>query len=125
MNLPEVDKDKEISSREQADHYSYTYGDGPIEPGLSTDIAPVSIMVVKLVIQELLKGTETTLASLNDDLVAPLFLWLNRRESGTLYEKLKPLEFNISGMHILRWYGMAMERHPECPVCGEVWGHIG
>ena len=123
MHLPDVDQDQEISSEEQAEHLSYTDRPVPIEPGLSTDIAPVSLMVVKLVIQELLKGTETTLASLNDDLVAPLFFWLNRRESGTQYEKLKPLEFNISGMHILRWYGIAMERHPECPVCGEVWGH--
>jgi molybdopterin/thiamine biosynthesis adenylyltransferase len=123
MHLPDVDQDQEISSEEQAEHLSYTDRPVPIEPGLSTDIAPVSLMVVKLVIQELLKGTETTLASLNEDLVAPLFFWLNRRESGTQYEKLKPLEFNISGMHILRWYGIAMERHPECPVCGEVWGH--
>jgi hypothetical protein len=124
MHLPELDKDQEVSSQEQAENLSYTDRPVPIEPGLSTDIAPVSIMLVKLVIQELLKGTETTLSSLDDDFVAPLFFWLNRREAGTQYEKLKPLEFNISGMHILRWYGIAMERHPECPVCGEAWDQI-
>lgn len=118
MHLPDLDEDQEVSNQEQADVLSYTDRPVPIEPGLSTDIAPVSLMVTKLVIQELLKGTETTLASLYDDLVAPLFIWLNRRESGTQYEKLKPLEFNISGIHILRWYGIAMERHPKCPVCG-------
>jgi molybdopterin/thiamine biosynthesis adenylyltransferase len=122
MHLPDLDKDQEVSNQEQADNLAYTDRPVPVEPGLSTDIAPVSIMVVKLVIQEMLKGSETTLASLDDDLVAPLFIWLNRRESGTQYEKLKPLEFNISGMHILRWYGIAMERHPKCPVCGDVWG---
>lgn len=121
MHLPDVAQDQEISSQAQAEHLSYTDLVVPIEPGLSTDIAPVSLMVVKLVIQELLKGTDTTLASLNDDLVAPLYFWLNRRESGTQYEKLKPLEFNISGMHILRWYGIAMKRHPKCPVCGKLY----
>ncbi|NIN70054.1 MAG: ThiF family adenylyltransferase, partial [Anaerolineae bacterium] len=80
-------------------------------PGLSTDIAPISIMVVKLVIQELLKGTETTLRSLEDDLIAPWYMWLNRREPGTQYENLEPLEFNISGMNILRWYGIDVTRH--------------
>jgi hypothetical protein len=55
---------------------------------------------------------------LNDDLVAPWYLWLNRRETGTQYESLEPLEFNIDGMHVLRWYGVAIERHPGCPVCG-------
>lgn len=118
MHLPDQGKDQEVSNQEQANNLSYTDRPVPIEPGLSTDIAPISIMVTKLVIQELLKGAETTFASLFDDLVAPLFIWLNRRESGTQYEKLKPLEFNISGMHILRWYGIAMERHPKCPVCG-------
>jgi molybdopterin/thiamine biosynthesis adenylyltransferase len=119
MLLPEQDQDQEVSSREQANNLSYTDRPVAVEPGLANDIAPISTMVVKLVIQELLKGTETTLASLNQDLVAPLFWWLNRRESGTQYEKLKPLEYNISGMHILRWYGIAIERVPECPVCGE------
>ena len=75
-------------------------------------------MVVKLALQELLKGTKTTLRSLDDDLVAPWFLWLNRREKGTQYENLEPLGFNIGGMHILRWYGIDFKRDPNCPVCG-------
>jgi hypothetical protein len=81
-------------------------------------------MVVKLVIQELLKGTETTLRSLDDDLVAPWLLWLNRREIGTQYENLEPLEFNVGGMHILRWYGIDVKRHPACPVCGDFEGEL-
>jgi molybdopterin/thiamine biosynthesis adenylyltransferase len=119
MHLPDHDKDHEISSQEQARDISYSDRHAAIEPGLSSDISPISNMVVKLVIQELLKGTETTLASLNEDLVAPFFFWLNRRESGTQYEKLDPLEFNLSGIHILRWYGVNIERVPNCPVCGE------
>jgi len=118
MHLPEQASDEEISNPEHAEALAYTDRLVPIEPGLSTDIAPISLMVVKLVIQHLLKDTETTLRCLDDDLVAPWYLWLNRREVGTQYESLEPLEFNIDGMHVLRWYGVAIERHPGCPVCG-------
>ena len=76
-------------------------------------------MVCKLVIQELLKGKETTLRSLDDDLVAPLYLWFNRREKGTDQENWQPLEFDWNGMHVMRWYGVAIPRDPKCPVCGD------
>lgn len=124
MLLPEVAKDEEISSREHAHGLAYTDRPVPIEPGLSTDIAPICLLVVKLVIQEMLKGTETTLRSLDEDLVAPWYLWLNRREVGTQYEKLSPLEHNVGGMHILRWYGIDLRRHPGCPVCGSFEEHL-
>jgi molybdopterin/thiamine biosynthesis adenylyltransferase len=123
MLLPEQTQDQEISSHRQAEGLAYTDRPVPIEPGLSTDIAPIGLMVVKLAIQELLKGTETTLRSLDEDLVASWYLWLNRREQGTQYESLRPLEYNIDGMHVLRWYGVAFERHPGCPVCGNFEGY--
>jgi molybdopterin/thiamine biosynthesis adenylyltransferase len=118
MHLPEQAEDEEISNPEHAEELAYTDRPVPIEPGLSNDIKPISVMVVKLIIQELLKGTETTLRSLDEDLVAPWYLWLNRREINSQYESLEPLEFNVDGMHVLRWYGIAIERHPGCPVCG-------
>jgi hypothetical protein len=80
-------------------------------------------MVVKLAIQELLRGTETTLRPLDDDLVAPLYLWLNRREPGTQFEKLEPLGFSLGGLRILRWYGIDLKRDPGCPVCGDFEGN--
>jgi molybdopterin/thiamine biosynthesis adenylyltransferase len=122
--LPDQAQDEEISNREQAEGLAYTDRPVPIEPGLSTDIGPISLMAAKLVIQELLKGTETTLRSLDEDLKASWFLWLNRRESGTPYEKLEPLEFNVGGMHILRWYGIDVKRDPACPVCGDYEGEL-
>jgi molybdopterin/thiamine biosynthesis adenylyltransferase len=124
MLLPEQAKDVEISGRQLAERLSYTDRPVPIEPGLSIDIAPINTMVVKLVIMELLRGTETTLRSLEDDLTAPWLLWLNRREAGTQYENLEPLGFNIDGMRILRWYGIDVKRHPACPICGDFEGHL-
>ena len=124
MNLPEQSKNVEISSHERAEAVAYTDRPVAVEPGLSTDIAPISIMVVKLALQKLLKGTQTTLKSLDEDLVAPWFLWLNRREKDTQYENLEPLEFNVGGMHILRWYGIDFKRDPNCPVCGNFEEHL-
>jgi len=124
MLLPKQARDVEISNRQQAEGLSYTDRPVPIEPGLSIDIAPISTMVVKLVIMELLRGTQTTLRSLEDDLTASWFIWLNRREAETQYENLEPLGFNVGGMHILRWYGIDVKRHPACPICGDFEGHL-
>ena len=124
MNMPEQAGDEEISTRQQAEQLAYTDRIVPIEPGLSTDIAPINIMVTKLVIQELLKDKDTTLRSLDDDLLASWYIWLNRREKGTPYEKLDPMGFNIDGLCILRWYGIEVERNPACPVCGDYELHL-
>ena len=109
----------EISSEEQAERIAYSDRPVAIEPGLSNDIAPISTMVVKLAIQHLIQGHPTTLSSLDEDLVAPWYLWLNRREKETDYAKLEPLEFNVDGMHVLRWYGIDLGRNDACPCCGD------
>jgi len=124
MLLPDQANDQEIGSQQLAEGLAYTDRPVAIEPGLSNDIAPISQMVVKLVIQELLKGSPSTLRSLDEDLVAPWYLWLNRREVDSPYADLEPLEFNIDGMHVLRWYGIAVEPHPACPVCGDFEGQM-
>ena len=117
-HLPRQAKDQEVSSEEDAALLAYSDRPVPIEPGLSNDIAPISQMVVKLAIQHLLKGHATTLRSLDEDLKASWYMWINRRERDTDYEKLEPLEFNVDGFHILRWYGIDFARDPECPCCG-------
>jgi hypothetical protein len=90
----------------------------PIEPGLSIDIDPISQMTAKVALQELLRGLPTTLRSLDEDLEANWYLWLNRREVGTSFESLEFLGFGVDGMRILRWCGIRCERDPACPVCG-------
>ncbi|MDA3787712.1 MAG: ThiF family adenylyltransferase [Desulfobacula sp.] len=119
MQLPEVANDVVVSS-DMAQRISYSDRPVAVEPGLSNDITPVCTMAVKLIIQELLKGNQTTtLRSLDEDLIAPWYLWLNRREKGTPYENLKPLGYDRDGLKILRWYGIDMKRDPYCPVCGD------
>ena len=118
MTIPEQARDMEISNRNRAEALAYTDRPVSIEPGLSNDIAPIGTMVVKLALNELLKGRQTSLDSLDEDLVAPWYIWLNRREKETPYENLNPLEYNVDGMHILRWYGIDLRRHEDCPVCG-------
>jgi molybdopterin/thiamine biosynthesis adenylyltransferase len=111
----EASQDEEISNPEQAEGLAYTDRPVPIEPGLASDIQPISNLVIKSSIQALLKGTETTLQSLDEDLVAPLYLWANRREGQ--FENMKPLAFNIGSMSPLRWYGVKISRHPTCVEC--------
>lgn len=119
MGLPEAARDREISSAVQARRYAYSDRPVAIEPGLSNDIAPISQMVVKLAIQFLLAGKSSTLGPLDEDLTAPWYLWLNRREAGTQYESLPPLTGGMDGMSILRWYGIPREPDPACPCCGD------
>jgi len=99
------------------------YADHPvenIEPGLSIDIAPMNIMAAKLCINHLLKDKPRGLRSLDEDLIAPLYVYINRREPGTRYEKLEPLGFNAGNgkIHILSWQGRDLKRNIACPVCG-------
>jgi molybdopterin/thiamine biosynthesis adenylyltransferase len=116
--------DQEISNPEQAERIAYADRPVPVEPGLSLDIAPINLMVTKLVVQELLKGRPTTLRSLDEDLVAPFYLWLNRRDADSPFAALEPMGFEVNGMRILRWYGVPLERDPECSVCGDLIGSV-
>lgn len=117
--MPEVARNNEISSIEQAEGIAYADRPVPIEPGLGNDISPINQMVVKRTIQELLKGKTTTLQSLDDDLKMPLHLWLNRREKDTCYEDLEPMRDGVGEMAIMRWYGVDLPKNAACPDCGD------
>jgi len=121
--LPTQAMDQEIASPEQAERVAYADRPVAVEAGLSADIAPISLMVVKLVLQELLRDKPTTLRSLDEDLTSPWYFWLNRREQDTEYARLTPLADNVDGMHVLRWYGVTFERNAACPCCGDYLSH--
>lgn len=106
----------EISNQRQATRISYSDRIVPVEPGLSSDILPIAIFVVKLAILELLKNKEHSMTSMYDDLTCSLYLWVNRREYQ--FKNLLPMESNIDNMSIMRWYGVELERDPNCLTCG-------
>jgi molybdopterin/thiamine biosynthesis adenylyltransferase len=116
--LPAMASDFEVSSSAAADRTAYSDRPVAIEPGLSSDIVPISLQVAKLALMELLQGIPTTLSSLYEDLVAPLYLWLNRREDGTDYASLAPMATGVDELSILRWYGIRLDRNQNCAACG-------
>lgn len=122
MAMPELEGDEEIAS--EADAEGVAYSDRPItpEPGLSLDVAPISLMMAKIALDDLLAGRPTTLPSLRQDFAAPWFLWINRPEAETRYSDLPPLSDSSDEMTILRWYGVHLEAEPTCPACGDFEG---
>jgi molybdopterin-synthase adenylyltransferase len=88
-----------------------------IQVGLASDIAPIANMVVKLALVELSRGLESGLKSLEIDLAADFYLWGNRRED--IFAKWQPLGYGFQQNTILRWYGVRVNRNPNCPACGE------
>ena len=117
-------KDSSAYADPEAETIAYSDRPVPIEPGLSIDIEPIAQMTAKLALQELLKDQETTLRSLDEDLEANWYLWLNRREQGSQYESWEPLGCGVDGMRIMRWYGINFEAAPSCPVCGDFAQHL-
>jgi molybdopterin/thiamine biosynthesis adenylyltransferase len=119
MAMPEEEADREVASEADALEVAYSDRPVPIEPGLSLDVAPIGLMVAKLALNELLAGRETTLASLERDLAAPWYLWINRPEPQTPYAAWPPLSESSDEMTILRWYGIHFDREAGCPACGD------
>ncbi len=114
-----MDREEEVTSaRGAANGPGYvTEGDRAalIQPGLASDIAPISNMMVRLALVELSRGTAVSLASLDEDLVADLYIWANRRERA--YEAWAPMGYGSRTPSVLRWYGARAERVAECPEC--------
>jgi molybdopterin/thiamine biosynthesis adenylyltransferase len=87
-----------------------------VQVGLSTDIAPINTMVVKLAIQELSKGTTGEINSLNEELQYDFYIWANRRDMH--FKNWAP--FNKPGVTkptILRWYGVKFDKSCDCHEC--------
>ena len=91
-----------------------------IQVGLSSDIAPIANMMVKMALVELSRGTESGINTVDEDLAADFYIWANRREEA--YANWPRMGFTWTHPSILRWYGARVDRDPECLVCG---GHIG
>lgn len=106
---------EEISGPRQAEMLAYADRPVQAEPGLSNDLMPLTHLMVKLAIQQLLKGTTSELRSLDDDLTADLYFWANRRTEQ--HRGLTPMRTQGSQPTVLRWYGVDLSALPGCPLC--------
>ena len=96
---------------------AYSDRPAPVEPGLALDILPISMMCARLTLQELVRGSGSTLESLDDDLRTPIFIWANRREDR--FADWKPMGATYRHTTVMRWYGFASPKRAGCPVCDE------
>jgi len=85
--------------------------------GLSTDIAPINTMIVKLALLELSRDTECEISSLTAELTYDYYMWANRRNNH--YQKWAPFNNNPDKRlpTILQWYGVKFLKDTECMVC--------
>ncbi|MHB8106992.1 MAG: HesA/MoeB/ThiF family protein [Candidatus Cryosericum sp.] len=90
-----------------------------IQVGLSSDIAPIANMMVKMALVELSRGIETGMSTVEEDLASDFYVWANRREEA--YANWPRMGFKWTHPSILRWYGARIDRDPDCLVCG---GHL-
>ncbi|WP_406440439.1 ThiF family adenylyltransferase [Streptomyces sp. NBC_00631] len=114
--LPREAADNEISSLRDASRSSYTDREVTPQPGLSSDIVPIALLMVKLALLELLDGRSDAFRTLSADLVAPIYQWINRRELA--HTSWQPMGVNVDSQSVLRWYGLLLERNRECAHCG-------
>lgn len=88
-----------------------------VQVGLSTDIAPINTMVVKLAVQELSRGTECLITTLDEELNYDFYMWANRRE---LHFANWAAFNNNPGRKkptILQWYGVKFLKSCDCHEC--------
>jgi molybdopterin/thiamine biosynthesis adenylyltransferase len=115
-------RQEEVSQFRQAreDNPAYVPDDEvktTVQVGLSSDILPISNMIVKLALLELCRGKDSGIKSLEEDLIADFYIWANRRDY--TYESWPKMEYGSKTPSILRWYGAKWERNLSCEVCGE------
>lgn len=88
-----------------------------VQVGLSSDIEPITNMMVKLALVELSKGTNSGMECLEDEFKQNYFMWANRRER---QYALWGAFTNTDRMPtIMRWYGMDITKNHNCNLCGE------
>lgn len=87
-----------------------------VQVGLSTDIAPINNMMVKLALNELSRGIECGISSLIEELTYDYYIWANRRDFQ--FANWAPFNRNPNRhLTILRWYGVKLKKDSECLEC--------
>lgn len=88
-----------------------------VQVGLSSDIAPICNLMVKLALVELSRGTASGISALEDELVYDYWMWANRRERR--FANWAPMPKSGSMPTILRWYGARIKKNDACAQCGQ------
>ena len=88
-----------------------------IQVGLSSDIAPICNLMVKLALVELSRGTNSGISGLEDEFVYDYWMWANRRERR--FMNWAPMPKSGNKPTILRWYGARIKKNNLCAQCGQ------
>ena len=116
-NAEEVaSKDAGLRSGKIAGYTSEEDANAIIQVGLSSDITPITNMMVKLALVELSKGTAGGLAKLEDEYVYDYWIWANRRDRR--FANWSPFPQAGANPTILRWYGAHIGKDEGCALCG-------
>lgn len=87
-----------------------------VQVGLSSDIEPITNMMVKLALTELSRGTDAGIATLEEEFSQNYFMWANRRERQ--YVRWGAFANPQRLPTIMKWYGVDVTRNPACGLCG-------
>jgi len=91
--------------------------DAMVQVGLSSDIAPICNMMVKLALVELSRGKHSGISCLEDELVYNYYMWANRRERK--YSNWHAMPGAGPYPTIMRWYGSHLKRQDDCAICSK------
>lgn len=114
--------EEEVSSFRQAREASPAYvsdseEEATIQVGLSSDILPISNMIVKIALVELCRGSESPLASLEEDFKHAYYVWANRIDANYLDYEENGLA-DLEKTSILRWYAVgSLASDEQCWIC--------
>jgi molybdopterin/thiamine biosynthesis adenylyltransferase len=113
-------QEEEISTSKQVDEMMPAYVSPEdkvklIQVGLSSDIAPICTMIVKLSLAELSKDTITVMAYLGQELTYNYYFWANRRAEH--YLNYSPFNEAKGNPTILKWYGASIPANENCTCC--------
>lgn len=88
-----------------------------VQVGLSSDIEPITNMMVKLALVELAKGTDSGINTLEEELKQNYFMWANRREYH--YSRWGAFTNTDHMPTIMKWYGVNIAKNHNCNLCGD------
>ena len=117
-------EDEEITNYESAKrsgqipaYVSEADAEAFVQVGLSSDIEPITNMMVKLALVELSRGTDSGINSLEEEFTQNYYMWANRRE----HHYINWGKFNNRDRMptIMKWYGVDINKEDNCHVCGE------